>query len=114
MCSLSEANSRAFARPLRLDGAVFGWGTGVKRVDQPSGDLRNVTHGVIKCGLIGMGRLCKAADLADELKRRRLNLRVGCRRLEIKKWSDVSTHTYNDGAPTAMSRAAVCTVGVDS
>jgi len=76
----------------------------VKRVDQPSGDLRNVTHGVIECGLIGMGRLCKSADLADKLKRGSLNLRVGCGRLEIKKWSDVSTHTYNDGAPTAMSR----------
>ncbi len=52
---------------------------------------------------IGMGRLREPADLPDELKRRSLNFRVGGGRLEIEKWSDVSAHTYNDGALATMS-----------
>ena len=78
---------------MRLHGAIFGWSGGLQRVDQRSGDLRNVADRVIKGSLIGMGRLCKAADLSDKLKRGSLNLRLGCGRFEIKKWSDVSTHT---------------------
>jgi hypothetical protein len=40
-----------------------------------------------------MGRLCESTDLSDKLKRGSLNFRLGCGRLEIKEWPDVSTHT---------------------
>ena len=93
MCSLSEAKPRTFHCLLRLDSAIFGWSVCLKRVDQRSGDLRNVAHRLIKCGLIEMGRLCESTDLSDKLKRGSLNFRLGCGRLEIKEWSDVSTHT---------------------
>jgi hypothetical protein len=63
-----------------------------------------------------MRRLREAADLSDKLERGSFNLRVGCGWLEIKKWSDVSTHTL---LTTVLRRrcqvgAAVFTAAVDS
>jgi hypothetical protein len=56
----------------------------LKRVDQRSGDLRNVADSLVKGSLIGMGRLCKAADLSDKLKRGSFNLRVAGGWFEVK------------------------------
>ena len=61
---------------------------------------------------VGLRRLRKSADFSHELQRSCLDLFVGCRRVEIKKSSDISTHecfTFPTGTiqPTCRMRLKI-------
>jgi hypothetical protein len=56
-----------------------------------------VIAGRVKRRLIGQRRLGRAADLADVLQRRRLDLVGGGRRLEVMQDADVATHRGDPG-----------------
>lgn len=57
------------------------------------GGMSDVVHGTIKRFFVRLRRLGKAAELADELKRRCANLVVRRWRKEVVKGLDVSAHS---------------------
>src|SRR5690349_22043987 len=65
-----------------------------ERMNQGPSCLSHLLHGQIKRHFVGLGWLGEATELAHELKRRRLNLFVSRRRLEVEQSLDVSTHRY--------------------
>jgi hypothetical protein len=59
--------------------------------------LRHLFHGAIESDFVCLGGLCEAAQLSDELQRRRTDFFVRRRRFEIVQGFNVSTH--NVGSP---------------
>jgi hypothetical protein len=56
------------------------------------GGMSDVVHGPIKRFFVRLRRFRKAAELADELKRRRVNFIFGRWRQEVMKGFDISAH----------------------
>jgi hypothetical protein len=54
--------------------------------------LRHLVNSLIEGEFIGLGRLCEAAEFADELQRRRADFFVRCGRFEVVQGLNVSTH----------------------
>ena len=80
---------------LRARGPLFTIARGRRRderIDQCARHGRNIDHGPIERGLIGLLRLGKARQLADELDRRGANLFVSSGRIEIEERTDVPAH----------------------
>lgn len=99
--SLAESNPRAFACLLCLNRAISWRRNRLKRVDQHPGDLRNITHGLVKSRFIGMRGLVEAAYFTDKLKRSGVDFRLRGGRLEIEKRSNIPTHAHKDGGGKA-------------
>src|SRR5678815_209010 len=76
----------------RFDFTVARGCVGHEMIDQPPRDGRHLIHGLIEQLLVGVGGLGGSADFPHELKRRRPDLVVGCRRLKIGQGPDVSAH----------------------
>lgn len=67
--------------------------------------LGHLVDGAIEGEFVGLGRLGEAAQFADELHRRRTNLFVRRRWLEVMQGLDVSTHSILLlGNPTIETR----------
>jgi len=64
----------------------------VQRNEQRAGRLRNLGHGPFKGLGVRLRRLVEARELANKLKRRRVDLVLGRWRLEIEQRLDVTTH----------------------
>jgi hypothetical protein len=54
--------------------------------------MRDVLDGPVECRFVGLGRPCKARQLADELERAGADFVVRRRRFEIVQRSDVPAH----------------------
>ena len=54
--------------------------------------LRHLIHSAIEGGFVGLRRLAEAAELSNELKRRRADFFVGRRWFEVVQGLNVSTH----------------------
>ena len=92
--------------------AVAGGGRCNQRVDESSGYFRHVLDGAVEGRLVGLRRFGEAAQLPDELQRRRANLLIGRGRIEVEQGFDVPTHapTLRHPGPRAgdvMSRLAL-------
>src|SRR5438105_1545161 len=89
---LAKSSRGAFARLASLLFPVARWGFGRDGIDQPSGYRRDVFHRGVECRLIGVRWVRHTAQLTHELDRRRPNLVVRRRRLEVRQRLDVSAH----------------------
>src|SRR5882672_3968388 len=83
---LSGSESRDGPRPClrRLDLAVARLGVGHQRPDERPRGSGYLLDRMIEHRLVGFGRGSEAAQLADELQRRRPDLLIGCRWFEIE------------------------------
>src|SRR5690606_24743446 len=98
----------ALARLCRLDLAVACGGGGLERVEKTARGRLHLIDRTVKRHLVRLGRMCEAAELADELQGRRTNL-ILCRRgLEIEQRADVAAHgrLLGAGLKAALSRSA--------
>src|SRR5689334_967686 len=77
---------------LGLDRAVLRGSGGDEVVDEVARDVGDLGDGPVEDLLVGLRRLGRAADLADELERGRSHLVVGGRRLEVVERADVAAH----------------------
>ena len=96
-------------QPARLRGPVvccrwarpsaFSCGAGVTSAARSSRSDAAATASMAECGLVGLGRLGGAADLADVLQRGRPDLVLAGRRLEVVQLPDVPAHVTSVAAP---------------
>ena len=56
--------------------------------------LRYLVHGVIEGKFVGLRGLREATQFADKLQRRRVDFLVRCRRFEVVKGLNISTHKF--------------------
>src|SRR6478672_12149668 len=68
--------------------------------DEPPRGHRHLLDGRLEGGLVGAGRLRRSAELANELQRRRADLVLRRRRIEVRQRPDVAAHA-------ALSRETV-------
>src|SRR4051812_10062744 len=62
----------------------------LQRSDQPARRFRHLVDGAVECRLVGARRPRGATELAHELQRRRADLVLGGRRLEVRQRLDVA------------------------
>src|SRR5262245_27906620 len=105
--SESRRGSRTGARGLHL--AVAWLGVGHQRPDQRTRRGGDLLDRVIEHDLVGLRGTGKAAQLADELQRRRAYLLVGGGRLEIEQGLDASAHGASGG-----TYPSICTRGTST
>src|SRR3990172_8383178 len=67
-------------------------GRSIQQIDQPARHLEDIFDGAFIRGLVRLRRLGKAAQLADELLRRRADFLVGRRRVEVEQRADIAAH----------------------
>src|SRR5688500_17732706 len=83
---------RSRARLYGFDFAVARRSVGDKGVKQVLGGVGYLVYGAIKGFFVRLRRLGKAAQLPNELKRRRADLFIGRGRRKVMQGSDVSAH----------------------
>src|ERR1022692_3096805 len=90
--STAESLERAGLGLRRLHGPVSGGRRRDQGMDQPMGHLEHVFDRLVEGRLVGLRRLVETAQLADELQRRRADLVIRGRRLEVEQDLDAATH----------------------
>jgi hypothetical protein len=87
-----KSPTRSLLRFARFFFAIARRCSGMKRVEQSMGSVGDVVYRAIESGFICPRRARRAAQFAHELQRRRTNLVIGGRRLEIRQGFDIATH----------------------
>jgi hypothetical protein len=98
-----ESHRRSRARPGRFFFALSRWRVRLERGEQPTRYRRDVVDRGVERVFVGPGWPGEPAHLAHELQRRRADLFLGHRRLEVEKDSDVSAHGSKDRCPMHAS-----------
>src|SRR5436190_2300484 len=101
-CWLGEPDSRPRLRFRRFHLAVARRSRRLERLQQAARGNAHLVHRAIERRLVGLGGLVETAELANELQRRRLDLVLGRRRLEIIERANVSAHSI---PPVSDARA---------
>jgi uncharacterized protein DUF1931 len=95
-CGVQRTSGEALERPLarlaHLFFAIARRRIRLQRMDQPMRGCGHLVDGAAERSFVDARRPCRAAQLSDELERRRANLVVGRRRLKVGERLDVATH----------------------
>src|SRR5205814_9175555 len=92
---LAEAGPRAFDVLANLDGAILRGRARGPASNQALGGGCNLLDDTVEERLVRLGGLVRSADLANELKRGRANLRCSSRRLEVCERSNIAANDLN-------------------